>query len=100
MTEAKLYYTAPSDEAFEEMKEKCISQWKTHDNSHGYVDEKTSKIKDIKNIKDNFMYMLAMFDHIGQQRVIRELSEATTKALKERMISGGNDEDYLLYLGL
>ena len=58
----KLYYQAPSDEVFEEMKSKCLDEWKTMDNTYGYVDEKTSHIPQMQNIKDNFMYLFAMFD--------------------------------------
>lgn len=98
--EAKLYYTAPSDKEFAEMKQECLNQWKTHDNSYGYVDEKTSRIKDIANVKDNFMYMLAMFDVHGQIGVINRLSAETKNAVRERMISGGNDDYYLMTIGL
>lgn len=98
--EAKLYYTAPSDEAFEEMKKECMEQWATHDNTYGYVDEKQAQIKDIGNIKDNFMYMLAMFDIHGQRGVIGRLSDSAKKEVRERMISGGNDDYYLTTVGL
>lgn len=96
----KLYYTAPSDTAFEEMKRECIAQWNTHDNTYGYVDGKVVRIKDIRNVQDNFMYMLAMFDMHGVREVIGRLSEETKKEVKDRMIDGGNDENYLEAVGL
>lgn len=100
MSNAKLYYTAPTDELFGEMKKACMEQWATHDNRYGYVDEKTSRIKDINNIQDNFMYMLAMFDHIGQRAVVSKLSQEAKNAVRERMISGGNDDYAIFSMGL
>jgi len=100
MSEAKLYYTAPTETAFAEMKQECINQWGTHDNTYGYVDEKVARIKDIANVQDNFMYMLAMFDHEGQRGVISRLTFTTQQAVRERMISGGNDINHILDLGL
>lgn len=100
MTDAKLYYTAPIDELFEEMKKACMEQWATHDNKYGYVDEKTSRIKDINNIKDNFMYMLAMFDIYGQHAVLNKISSEARQAVRERMVSGGADTYHLADMGL
>lgn len=99
-TNAKLYYTAPRDDLFEEMKRECIAQWRTFDNSYGYVDEKVGRIKDIKNVEDNFMYMLAMFDQMGQTAVIARLSPAAKVAVRERLVAGGNYDYYITALGL
>ena len=98
--DSKLYYTAPTDEEFAEMKKECIAQWETHDNSHGYVDGKVARIKDIENTQDNFMYMFAMFDIRGQREVVNRLNAETKKAVRERMISGGNDEQIIDAIGL
>ncbi len=95
-----LYYTAPTDEAFEEMKKVSIEVWGQYDNEYGYVDGKVSRIKDIQNTGDNFMYMLAMFDHINQRKVIAKLSDETKEAVRVRMIDGGNDASYLDLIGL
>lgn len=97
---SKLYYTAPSDEAFEDMRKACIEVWGQYDNEFGYVDDKTGRIKEIANVQDNFMYMIAMFDHINQRKVVAKLSEATKQAVRERMIDGGNDAEYLALIGL
>ena len=100
MTNTNLYYSAPTDETFEEMRSECIKQWGLHDNTYGYVDEKTARIKDIKNVQDNFMYMLAMFDDNGKAQVIARLSDGAKVAVRERMIAGGNPEYYVARLGL
>ena len=65
----KLYYTAPSDEIFEEVKQKAIEVWSGYDNQYGYVDEKVGQIKDIKNIQDNVMFIVAMFDSNNQKKL-------------------------------
>lgn len=98
--DTKLYYAAPSEEAFEEMKKECMTQWGTHDNTYGYVDEKRARIEKIANVQDNFMYMLAMFDQNGQRGVISRLTFPTQQAVRERMLSGGNSPEHLLNLGL
>lgn len=87
---SKLYYTPPNDEHFEELKSKAIEIWETYDNTYGYVDEKVGRIKDIKNIEDNFMYMVAMFDPINQRKLADKLGDDTRLAVMVRMIDGGS----------
>lgn len=86
---AKLYYTAPPDEAFNDMKRVAIAVWNTYDNEYGYADEKIERIKDIANVKDNFMYIFAMFDIDNQRFVASRLKKETREAVKARMIDGG-----------
>lgn len=84
----ELYYTAPSDESFEDMKKCAIDLWNTYDNTYGYVDEKVDAIKDIKNISDNFMYMFAMFDVQNQLKILLMLKDKTREELQIRMVAG------------
>lgn len=103
MNEAKLYYTPPIDEQFNELKEKAIELWKevdTDNDKYGYATGKINRIKDIKNIEDNFMYIFSMFDYINQGKLVRKISSGTKEAIKLRMIDGGNDENYLQMIGL
>lgn len=95
-----LYYTPPSDEAFEDMKSAAMQVWGQYFDSDHYMKEKTARIKDITNIQDNFMYMLAMFDILNQRKCIDLLKQETKDAIKERMIAGGNEETYIKMLGL
>ena len=90
----KLYYTAPPQEQFDEVKEKAIEIWNTYDNQFGYVDEKVNAIKDIQNVEDNFMYMVAMFDSQNQTKLAYMVSSETRKAIADRIKSGGTP-DYL-----
>ena len=96
-----LYYKAPSDEAFEEMKKAAIEVWGQYaDSPGGYMEEKVSRIEGIQNVQDNFMYMLAMFDQDNQRKVIALLSEPTKDAVRERMVAGGNPSFVLEMIGL
>ena len=95
MNEAKLYYSAPTDEQFNELKEKAIIIWNKYDNQFGYVDEKVNRIKDLKNIQDNFMYIVAMFDCNNQRLLAISLSDETRKAVRDRMIDGGSPLEYI-----
>lgn len=90
----RLYYTPPTDEQFDELKEKAMELWMDVDSdkdAYGYVTEKRNRIKDIPNVKDNFMYMVSMFDHGNMCKLATKLSEDTRKAVKERMLDGGYD---------
>ena len=94
---AKLYYIPPTDEQFNELKQKAIEIWKEYDNKYGYVDEKINAIKDIGNIQDNFMYMVAMFDINNQRKLAEKLSQETRIAVKDRMIDGGSSPEYIVF---
>jgi len=95
-----IYYIAPDDASFNDMKQAAETVWRSMDNTYGYVDEKLNRIKDIQNISDNFMYLLGMFDTDNQLKVISLLNDVTKAGLRARMISGGNDEHYCDLLGL
>lgn len=89
MKKAKLYYTAPPYPCFVELKNKAIEIWRTYDDEFGYATDKVSRIKDILNLGDNFMYMVAMFDYENQRKLARMLSKETRQEIRNRMIDGG-----------
>lgn len=93
----RLYYTPPTNEIFNELKEKAIELWRTFDYEFGDATKKVNSIKDITNVQDNFMYMVAMFDMGNQRKLSALLSEETRKAIRERMIEGGNEEQYIVF---
>ena len=84
-----LYYTAPEDKIFNEIKEKAIEIWNTYDNAGGYRDSKVNAIKDLENISDNCMYIVAMFDDSNQGKLANSLSQEARLVIRERMIDGG-----------
>lgn len=81
----ELYYVAPPQAAFDELKAACIAIWKTYDDTYGYASEKVDRIKDIQNVSDNFMYMMAMFDEDNRARVLLLVSPATQEEFYKRM---------------
>lgn len=87
MKEEKLYYVTPSDSEFEEVKNKAMELWSTKGAEPTYSKEKIDHIKGIKNIGDNFMHLVAMFDEGNIITLSSMLSPETRKAVKERMIS-------------
>lgn len=91
----RLYYTPPSDEVFEEVKQKAIQLWSGMGDEPSYSKEKIDRIRDIQNIQDNMMYIVAMFDQGNQARLAYLLSVEARKEIRERMIDGGNLE-YLI----
>lgn len=97
----RLYYTAPPDEAFEEVRAAALEVWGQYKGSPGgYYEEKAGRVRGMQNIKDNFMTLLAMFDTHNQRMAVRQLSEATKEELRSRMLDGGNPRNYLETIGL
>lgn len=95
----KLYYTPPRQELFEAVKSRAIELWKEVDidnDKYGYATEKINRIKDLKNIGDNFMYMIAMFDIHNQRKLADRLQEETKKEIRDRLIDGGASEVSLI----
>lgn len=78
----KEYYTAPSQEVFEDIKENAIKIWETYDDTYGYRTEKLDRIKDITNIRDNAWYIVAMFDWINQGKLISMVKPETAEMIK------------------
>ena len=97
---AELYYTPPKDEQFNELKEKAIELWKEVDSDNdkfGYATEKINRIKDLENVQDNFMYMVAMFDAGNQGKLATKLSSLTKLAVIERLIDGGASPEMIQF---
>jgi len=87
-----LYYIPPTEEQFNELKGAALELWSTMGDEESYRNEKTNRIKNIQNIEDNFMYMVAMFDSGNQRKLAQLLSKETRLAVRERMLDGGSPE--------
>jgi len=81
----ELYYTPPSDEIFEEVRQKAMEQWRDTVSHPKYIQEKIDRIEHIKNIGDNFMYIVMMFDMHHQWRLAQRLSEEANRAISDRL---------------
>ena len=95
-----LYYEAPTDEVFEEVKKCATKIWLSYDDQFGYATGKIERIKDIGNVKDNVMYMVAMFDSENQAKLSVMLTLETKKAVSDRMVAGGQPPEYNPFLVL
>ena len=91
----KLYYTPPPDDIFNEVKAKSVEIWKTYNDDYGYATEKINRINGLENVQDNVMFIVAMFDINNQAKLADKLSPDSRKAIRERMLDGGNPE-YLI----
>lgn len=79
------YYTAPSQEVFDDIKQMSIKIWQSYDNEHGYVDEKVDQIKDLENVKDNYMYMFSMFDVVNQAKLMALVKPETKETIEKAL---------------
>ena len=92
-----LYYTPPPDGIFNELKVAAIMLWGTYDNEFGYVDKKVGRIEEMENVKDDFMAIVAMFDIVNQAKLAQLLSDETRLAVRERLISGGQPPEFIVF---
>ena len=90
-----LYYTAPSEAIFIEVKAQAIMLWRSYSDEHGYASDKIKRIDDIENVSDNLMYMVAMFDTSNQNKLADQLSEEARLAIRERLEAGGSPAEYI-----
>lgn len=67
---SEIYHTPPSQEIFDDIKQAAIQIWQSYDDTHGYASEKIDSIKDLKNVGDNYMYIVAMFDSNNQKKLM------------------------------
>lgn len=79
----ELYYTAPPDAIFEDIKKHAIQIWNGYDDTYGYRSEKIDRIKDLANVADNYMYMVAMFDSTNQAKLFKMVRPETVMRIQE-----------------
>jgi hypothetical protein len=80
----QLFYIAPSDTIFNQMKELALNIWSTYDDTHGYATEKKEIVNSLENVGSNFMTIYQMFDFINQSRIMDKASDDLKKAINER----------------
>lgn len=78
-----LYYTAPSDAIFNDIKKNALKIWSTYDDTYGYASEKIERISDLTNVDDNYMYIVAMFDSNNQAKLMRAVKPETAERIRE-----------------
>lgn len=81
----ELYYTAPKDSTFENVKQEAIKIRGTYDDQFWYATEKIARIKDIENYEDNVMFIVAMFDSNNQRTLLNNIPEEAKEEILLRM---------------
>lgn len=92
-----LYYTPPDKQIFEEVKRASVRIWKSYDNVNGHLDSKIKHIEELRNIADNFMYMVAMFDIQNQTRLASMLSNSARLAIRQRLVASGAVDYFIVF---
>ncbi len=82
----KLYYIAPSDRLFKEMKNKAVAIWMLMDDPYE-ARESIERIRGMQNIQDNFMTILAMFDDHNQRTLMKYSSPEMREAIQQRILT-------------
>jgi hypothetical protein len=79
------YYSLPTQEIFDDIKQSAINIWKTYDDRFGYATEKIDRIKDLENISGNDMYMVKMFDHDNELKLLSTVRLETQDWILEKL---------------
>jgi len=83
-----LYYKAPTNKVFNEVKREAIKIWQGYDDTHGYATGKINRIRDLENIRDNMMFIFGMFDIFNQLKLANKLSDISRTAIEKRLPKG------------
>lgn len=62
--------TAPSESVFHQIKAASLLIWRTYDDQFGYATEKCKQVESIENFRDNWTFIVSMFDHHNQEKLI------------------------------
>ena len=84
MSEEKLYYTPPTDEVFNDVKNNALSIWESYDNTFGYVDKKKERTN-IENVGDNFMFIVAQFDLHNRFKLFKMIKDESKNEILKRL---------------
>jgi hypothetical protein len=79
------YYTKPSQEVFDDIKENATKIWNTYSDEFGYRSEKLNRIRGMENVSDNAWYMVAMFDYINQAKLLTMVKPETAKIIQQAL---------------
>lgn len=77
------YYTAPSDEVFEDIKNNAIKLWKIIADHPDYLEEKLSRIENLTNVRDNAWYICSMFSLNNMQDLLSMVKPETKVVIQK-----------------
>lgn len=81
------YYSVPSEDIFNDIKENAIKIWRTYDDTHGYASGKINRIENLINISGNDMYMVAMFDRDNETKLLSMVQPKTREWIVNKLDS-------------
>jgi ribosome maturation protein Sdo1 len=90
MTEEE-YYTAPSQDIFDDIKENALRIWRTYDDTHGSVIKKIQQIEKMENIRNNAWCIVAMFDPYNT-RILLNMVNTRTRDVLYRLLYDSQNE--------
>jgi F0F1-type ATP synthase gamma subunit len=79
------YYTAPSQEIFEDIKTASINIRNTYDDEYGYASEKIARVESMDNIQDNALCIIGMFDIHNQLKLLQAVELPTKQYIVKHM---------------
>lgn len=88
----KQYYTAPSSEIFNDIKQGAIKLWRIYGNQDDYAARKVNQIKALENIRDNTCYIVAMFDRPHQIKLLLHITEETQEWLQDLLFNNQTEK--------
>ena len=94
------YYKAPTQEIFDDIKSRCIEIWKTYDDQFGYASEKVNSIKDLTNIRDNCLSIVARFDTNNMRKLLKLIEPKSREWLIPFIQHEFEAEQELLNIGI
>lgn len=80
------YYKPMSSKAFADIKVNAIAIWNGYDDTHGYATEKIDRIRSVENVRDNAMYIIAMFDRNNVRDLLSRLETKTIEELNDKRL--------------
>jgi hypothetical protein len=80
-----IYRPKLTNEIFNEIRGKVISEWNTYDNQFGYVDEKLEVVNNLPQEWDSVIQMFRMFHHNVRCLIIKSLTEDTKTSFRTEL---------------
>jgi hypothetical protein len=78
--EQEEYYTAPSQEVFDDIKRAATEIWSGYEDP--YKTEKLNRVANVQNVKDNAWFIVAMFDQKNQASLLRMVQPETAELIR------------------
>ena len=86
------FYSNPSQEIFDDIKQGAIKVWSTYsESSPDYAQEKLSRVERLSNANGDWVVLVQMFDPHNQIRLYNLLERADSRVLVQKMFESYED---------